>query len=45
MLFNFSHSNTRCAVGHVIGEVDEKLGETPLRCCVVAEDRGKGGVT
>ncbi len=22
MLFNFLHGNTRCAVGHVIGEID-----------------------
>jgi hypothetical protein len=45
MLFNFLHSNTLCVVGHVIGEVDEELSETSLCGCVVAEDRGKGGVS
>ena len=35
---NFLQSNTRCAIGDIIGEIDEELRETTFRSGVVAKN-------
>lgn len=37
MLLNFLHRNTRCAIGDIIREVDEKLSQAALSGGIVAE--------
>lgn len=36
---------SRVGVYNIVGEVDEQLGETPLGCGVVSEDRGECGIS
>lgn len=45
MLFRLLHSNTRSAIGDIIGKIDKKLCETTFRSCIIAEDGGEGGVS
>lgn len=35
---------TRVVLDHIVGEVDQKLSEAPLSCCIIAENGRKCGV-
>lgn len=45
LCFSVLHDSAHGSVRNVVGKIDKELRETPLRGCIVTENRGKGGVS